>query len=166
MNHKIHDNFLLKSDFKKVQEFMMGPYFPWYYNSGVMGDGHDEEEFQFTHIFYNFWKPESSYIKELSPLFEKIDPKAWIRIKANLTTKTTEHKETGFHTDFEFPCTTAIFYLNDTNGYTLFEDGTKVESVANRLVEFDSSLKHSGVTHTDEKVRVLINMNYFKEGGK
>ena len=58
--------------------------------------------------------------------------------------------------------TTAIFYLNSNNGYTEFEDGTKVESVANRFVSFPSTLKHRGTSCTDENVRVVINFNYFK----
>ena len=31
----------------------------------------------------------------------------------------------------------AIFSLNTCDGYTKFKDGTKVESVANRIVIFD-----------------------------
>jgi len=39
---------------------------------------------------------------------------------------------------------------------------SKVESVANRLVEFDSNLEHTGSSCTDENIRVVINLNYFK----
>ena len=58
--------------------------------------------------------------------------------------------------------TTSIFYVNTNNGYTKFEDGTKVESVANRLVSFPANKKHTGTSCTDEKTRVVINFNYFK----
>ena len=58
--------------------------------------------------------------------------------------------------------TTSIFYVNTNNGYTKFEDGTKVESVANRMVIFPSNMKHIGTSCTDEKTRVVINFNYFK----
>ena len=57
--------------------------------------------------------------------------------------------------------TTSIFYMNTNNGYTKFEDGTKIESVANRLVSFPSNMKHKGSSCTDEKIRVVINFNYF-----
>ena len=57
--------------------------------------------------------------------------------------------------------TTSIFYVNTNNGYTEFEDGTKVESVENRLVTFSLNMKHRGTSCTDEKTRVVINFNYF-----
>ena len=56
---------------------------------------------------------------------------------------------------------TSIFYVNTNNGYTKFEDGTKVESVANRMVTFPANMKHTGTSCTDEKIRVVINFNYF-----
>ena len=42
------------------------------------------------------------------------------------------------------------------------EDGTKVESIANRMVTFPSNMKHKGTSCTDERTRVVINFNYFK----
>ena len=58
--------------------------------------------------------------------------------------------------------TTAIFYANTNNGYTKFENGLIVESVANRMVFFSADMKHTGTSCTDEKTRVVINFNYFK----
>jgi hypothetical protein len=52
--------------------------------------------------------------------------------------------------------------MNTNNGYTEFEDGTKVESVANRIVTFPSVTKHRAVSQTDEQRRVVINFNYLK----
>ena len=57
---------------------------------------------------------------------------------------------------------TAIFYINTNNGYTLFEDGTKVESVENRICIFPYYMKHTGTTCTDKNQRVVININYTK----
>ena len=57
--------------------------------------------------------------------------------------------------------TTCIYYVNTCNGYTEFEDGTIVESVANRMAVFSSSILHRGVTQTDTKVRCVINCNWF-----
>jgi len=74
------------------------------------------------------------------------------------TSKIVEH---SFHIDVPFKCTTGILYLNSNDGYTSFEDGTKVESVENRFVTFDSGIKHSGTTCTNQKVRLVLNINYF-----
>ena len=51
-------------------------------------------------------------------------------------------------------------HLNTCDGYTVFKNGEKVESVANRYIEFDSNLMHSGTSTTDSKRRVVINFNY------
>jgi len=86
---------------------------------------------------------------------------ALIRVKANLNPRTSSIITHGFHVDFKFPCTTAIYYANTCNGYTEFEDGTKIESIANRMVTFPSSFRHSSTTCTDQKARLVINFNYF-----
>ena len=69
------------------------------------------------------------------------------------------------HTDIQgnwgvIPYITSILYLNTNNGYTEFEDGTKVESVANRFISFPIETKHRGTSCTDKKIRVVINFNY------
>ena len=110
----------------------------------------------------------------------KADVQSIWRIKANLLTKTPNIIENEFHVDMGRvykdgveidssgghkkllkQSTTSIFYVNTNNGYTKFEDGTKIESVANRLVSFSSNMKHKGTSCTDEKIRVVINFNYF-----
>ena len=71
-----------------------------------------------------------------------------------------EIKKFELHTDVSFDCRTAVYYINSNNGYTYFENGEKVESVANRLVAFPSQMKHGGTTCTDTQTRVVINLNY------
>ena len=43
---------------------------------------------------------------------------------------------------------------------TEFEDGSLVDTVANRMVSFNGKTQHRGSTHTNTKTRVLINFNY------
>jgi hypothetical protein len=164
-SYKIIDDFLSDDEFFRLQKLFLSPSVPWYYNKSVLVVGAKEKHFQFTHTIYNNWKPDSALFNDLMPILEVIAPKSLIRIKANLGTRTVENEETGFHCDTTYPCTTAILYLNTTNGYTVFEDGTKIEGIANRFVEFDSQLKHSGATQTDSQVRVVLNFNYIKDGG-
>jgi hypothetical protein len=99
------------------------------------------------------------------PILQRIQPASIIRIKANLLTKESTIVEHGLHTDIpdlKIPCKTAIFYINTNNGYTIFEDGTKINSLENRLVIFDSNIPHSGSSCTDAKVRCVINLNYYE----
>ena len=44
---------------------------------------------------------------------------------------------------------TAVFYCNTNNGSTMFGNGKKVESKANRAVVFDGRTPHCGVDCTD-----------------
>ena len=50
--------------------------------------------------------------------------------------------------------------MNTNNGKTIFKHGEEVNSVANRMVIFDSNLEHAATSHTDEKTRVVVNFNY------
>ena len=81
-----------------------------------------------------------------------------IRAKAVLTPKTENPRFSGFHIDYP-NMTTATYYLNSNNGYTEFRDGSRIESISNRMLVFDSNLEHQGITCTDKKIRVLINFN-------
>jgi len=86
-----------------------------------------------------------------------------LKAKINLTPKTNTVYEHGFHTDIKEPdVLTAIYYLNTNNGYTAFRDGSKIESIANRMVIFDGSTEHSGTTCTDADSRLVLNINYKK----
>ena len=175
---KIEDNFLDQEEFDKIQQFMIWDLpsaFPWFYSNAIDFVGsdylynNDVDNFQFIHIFYKESAPRSSTIEFLDPILVKINPLSLWRIKANLLTRTPNIVENKFHTDMPFlseeklkQWTTSIFYVNTNNGYTKFEDGTKVESIANRMVTFPSNMKHTGTSCTDEKTRVVINFNYFK----
>ena len=164
MTLKVKDNFLKKDIFNNLHERMMGSFFPWYWNNGVnygTGEGEPDSSFQFTHIFFKDDAVNSNDFEILNPFIEKLKIKKLIRIKANLLTKHHEIYEHGLHIDSHVEnAKTAIFYLNDNNGYTKFETGKIVKSKSNRLVEFDACIKHTGSTVTNKKRRVVINFNY------
>ena len=44
---------------------------------------------------------------------------------------------------------------------TEFEDGARIESVANRFIMFSNDIEHRGVSQTDSKYRIVINFNWF-----
>ncbi|QJW84683.1 hypothetical protein HK414_16180 [Ramlibacter terrae] len=103
---------------------------------------------------------ESHFLPLLRPLLKKLDPIELYRIKLNRTARNTRHVEYGLHVDIRRPdATTAIFYLNTNNGYTLFEGGRRVDSVANRLVLFDTRVRHTGASCTDADWRMVLNIN-------
>lgn len=160
----IINNFLPISDFENLKKnILYNDSFPWYFNDGVNTDydGH----FQFTHTFYKDHRIYSNLFDFINPILLKLEINSLLRIKANLTTKSEKIIEHGFHSDFKFKkniiCTTAIYYLNNNNGYTKFKDGTKILSEENKLIYFNSDLEHLGTNCTDQNSRVVINLNYF-----
>ena len=159
----IIDNFLLPEDFNLIQNLMMGSEFPWYWNSFINYDTDGIDEYQFTHNFYERARNgiNSDFMPLLSSCIHKLKIQSLIKIKANLNVSTKESKILGgYHIDIN-DCTTSILYINTNNGCTIFEDGNRVECIANRMVIFDSNTKHTGMTCTDEKNKVLINFNYY-----
>ena len=87
-----------------------------------------------------------------------------------MTWKEKESKLWGWHVDYgsfgEKPqyanMKTSLFYLNNTNGPTVFKDGSEVDCVRNRLLTFPSNTIHSGRSHTEgDNKRIVINFNYF-----
>jgi len=159
---QIIDNFLDKESFEEIQNLLMGSDFDWYFSDVITSDSNNVDDFQFCHSFYRDGSPGIRY-RVIEPLIQKIAPFALIGVKANLLTKTNILREYGYHIDVKRDnVTTAVFYINTCNGYTLFRDGSKVESKANRLVIFDAQMEHTGSSCTDKHTRVVINLNYFK----
>ena len=54
----------------------------------------------------------------------------------------------------------AIYCLNTCDGYTGFSDGTKIDSVENRLILFDSTQDHFSTSTSNAQARININVNY------
>ena len=167
------DNFLDTESFSKIKELMMSYNFPWYWNSDVAYSSEERKidnprlcseiyNFQLVHLFYYKKKARSEYYSNILPLITKLDCKSIARVKANLNpVKEGELIEHGYHSDNDYTPYTAIYYINTNNGYTIFDDGTKIESVENRMMIFKTPLVHTGTTCSDQKRRVVINFNYY-----
>ena len=156
---EIIDNFLPEEEFQSIQSLMLGSQFYWFYQKGRTAD--DDGLYLMLHMFY---QPEvgenSDYLPMWNTFMNKVEAKKCMRIKANLTFKTPTIETGPFHTDYE-DMKTATFYINTNNGYTEFESGVRVSSVANRVCIFDSNLEHRGTTHTEGgHQRVVVNFNY------
>ena len=164
--NEVYDDFLTKHQFKSFDQLILSNReFPWYWNDGVVlpTDG----KYQFTHMIYSLQR--GGAVSKLYPIFEpllvKLKVKRLVKIKLNLNPKTFFHRGGGWHVDNHpnnelYPSKTAVFYLNTNNGWTSFKKGGRVKSKSNRIVIFDSSLEHQGVTCTDENRRVIVNLNY------
>ena len=163
----IKDNFLIPEEFDKVEKMLTGPLFPWFYNPDI-DDVTDVNKFQFIHLFYQDGiSQHPRFHEKLTLIIQMLQPLSVWRVKANLLTRTPTIVKNSLHVDIPLPkeklkqWTTSIFYVNTNNGCTLFENGERVESVANRMITFPSHLRHTGTSCTDTRTRVLINFNYY-----
>lgn len=162
---KIEDDFLDQKHFDKLQKTIMGDYFTWFFRDFVIDKKNKKDpNFFFVHMVYYKSVVDPITMQVLEPVLQKIGVQGLHRIKINLQTQTSKIIEGEFHTDIHEDSDdgwlTAILYMNTNNGYSKFEDGTVVESVANRMVTFPAKRRHKGSSCTDEKRRVVINFNY------
>jgi hypothetical protein len=161
-NVQVIDNFLPHGEFLLLKEKIDNTYsnFPWFFKHTV-GDYKDESDTYFTHVFYQDNMINSDAYSILGPILNFLDCKALIRARANLYMGKKELIHHARHSDFPFEHKAFILYINSNNGLTEFEDGTKVESVANRAIIFDGSTLHNSTNCTDEPFRMNISLNYF-----
>ena len=162
MTLEIIDNFLDQDYFEYISGNVLSCNFPWLYESRVAHLGEDKDkDYYFTHRLYEDFEARSSFFNELLQFFELLKVKSLIRARALLYVNQGEQIIHDKHIDFNYEHKTALYYLNTNNGFTELEDGTRVESIANRLVIFDGSKPHNSSTCTDAKVRSLLSINYF-----
>ena len=186
---KIIDNFLTKSYYKSISELLSGLNFNWHYSGNITGAGrmaHPEpphlNEYGFEHTFQHEKKgPVSPFTSFIEPLLYQIldvaDCEHIWRGRADMVTWSKEDFIHPAHTDFLFPNTAAVFYVNESDGDTIFynvkptdvanykdlKEYDRVSPKANRLVLFDGHLLHTGCSPTKHKNRILINSNYIKK---
>ena len=160
---EVIDDFLPSNQFERISGNLMGNNFPWYWNNFVNDRNEQHEHGQFTHGFFNYeldnpWK--SIYGQLLEDFIDSFTWKEMLRIKANLIPRTPTNIVSGYHVDQHFPHKVGILYINTNDGCTMFENGDKIDCVANRMLFFDGGMRHSSVTATDQYNRIVINLNY------
>ena len=189
--YEVVDNFLSVSEFDKLRYLLLptaeerllilkeqdkmleGKQVLWQYTPNVVTipkskttatpykEIQDWKLFYLVHMIYDHTIVSPFFNNIISPFDNLLDIKTLIRIKINMYPNTETMKEHGMHSDSPFPHKAGILSINTCNGYTKLEDGTKIDSVANRMLLFDASRPHTPSTTTDQTVRVNINFNYF-----
>ena len=175
MKYEVIDNFLDEDYFDRLvilitdKEKTGNRTMPWYFQSSITypEDYVDyvvpDKSFYMTHVFYENNAPISNLYEILLPLLNKLEIRCLLRVKANLYPNTEILHENPMHKDYNFCHSGAIFSLNTCDGYTTLKDGTKIDSVANRILLFDPGEKHCSSTTTNVSARININMNYIQE---
>lgn len=158
---EIKKNFLEKEQFTKLKELITEQDFPWRIR-GEMTPGDTSYYFNFS--FYNYQDVNSPlYTDYILPIFNQLESKAVIQARANMFLSDL-FTISGWHTDYDFKCKTAILYLNSCDGGTHFKINGKtkfIEAEENQIVIFDSNIEHRAVTSKNCSIRYIINLNYF-----
>ena len=160
---KIYKNFLPKKTFKEIQDFMLSPRMPWFYNDAVAL--RSDREFMFFHLFHHSYEVNTTpeiFEGIINPIIKKlkITKDILIRAKANWYTNQHKHVKHEYHIDQHKKHKVCLLSINTNNGYTEFENGTKFSSIENQAIVFDGETPHRSVTQTDQNMRVNINLNF------
>ena len=163
VKYKVIDNFLPKENFLIIKETMLSNDFPWYYIPDISQQNKISKgnSFYMMHLLYYNEIASSFFYIIKNNLLKFMDVKALIRVKANFYPNQNVKKLNEPHQDYAFSHCGAVYSINTCNGGTLLQDGTKIDSVENRILFFDPSLYHDVEYCTDQKIRVNVNINYF-----
>lgn len=158
------DNYLDKANFEILEAAFTSPSIAWYYNSYPPNKYEKKYKgnFYFNHTFFRQNEVTSQNFYLLKPLLNKLEVKAIVNIKLSLYPQTPKVIKYNLNKDHTFTLKSALFYINTCDGHTYFKDtDKKVNSIANRIVLFDSSKAYYNTTTTDQNGRFTLNINYF-----
>ena len=142
---------------------------PWIYSTVISSEaatpnqGKDRTMFFMSHnIYVDDYGILSPFYPYFKPALERLGVKALRRIRCNLFPNTAQgvyvHE---YHTDSDFSHNAALLSINTCDGFTTLEDGTKIDSVANRVLIFDGMTRHASSTTSNEAARINVNILYF-----
>jgi len=163
MKYQTYKKFLSIDFFEKIKNLIMNPDFPWRRKDSMIHDAKDGQIY-FSYYFYNFFLPKSEfYASYIIPILKKLKAEAPIQVRSNMFVSAL-FKASDWHRDYEFPCKSAILYLNDCDGGTELKINNKITFIkaeANKMLVFDTPILHRPITSQQEPIRYIINFNYF-----
>jgi hypothetical protein len=179
---KVIDNFLPSAYQDSLHELMLGDNFPWYLNKSTTLNTSNTvnqqfESGQFTHTFFKDEQISSQFFQRVEPILyylmlsENKRTDSLIRIKANLNYQNSlmpvgGHYPLHMDSNKETNYTTCVYYVNDSDGDTLFfssdlkTETARVSPKKGRLVMFDGNTLHAGQAPKTNEVRCVINLNF------
>ena len=175
---KIIDNFLTVSYLRDLQNHFLTPQCDWHFNPHITSKDTSKSNGSFGFVIRLHWN--QMFVEDRSGMLcrslilssqDKVTevteiPHLVVRARADMTLYNPEKHVHEVHTDYPYEHTTAIFYLNTSDGNTLLYDREgkellkEVEPIENRLLIFDGLLQHTGHSPSNHKCRTLVNMNF------
>ena len=184
----IIDDFLPTHEFKKLQGYVTGLEFPWYYHShasAAPGSYVPENAIESGALVHSIFSKEdnsrSFALEHFAPLLNKIDEHEkfqadFIRIRAGMKTVKPGFSDSNYnlpHVDYRFPHKTALLYITESDGDTfLFNEqytGTdlteftvkqRISPKPNRLIIFNGLRYHTASNPISNEIRIIVNINF------
>jgi hypothetical protein len=169
----IIDNFLEEKHFNAIKDFVGHPELVWKPGRMLPEDlisCSKEENYQESYILYCNGEYNQAELNLIVPILKILEVNVLLKAKINKTIARDINMIVGWHTDMppnhwaiDKNPKTAIFYINTNDGYTIIDDVDQkiINCVENRIVIFDSHIKHTGVTCSSYKEKLLMNINYY-----
>lgn len=172
-------NPLSQQEANLVEEMVSTNSFPWYYFDNIHNvENGNSINYGFQHTAIDRGEENSGVCELAKSITHSVASAAGLKIESifhirfNLYTKQTEIIKPHFHTDLnqEFyeqnpnfgKHYSAIYYINDSDGCTLFEkQETRIEPIKNTGVVFDGTIMHSASYPMNNQIRLVLNMNFF-----
>lgn len=168
--YKVIDNYLNKEDCNKIIKVVSDKDFNWNCVDNI--NVNNNTDICFAHPLVMDYKLVSNHIDNLiTPLMLQrkkdlnyINLEVY-RAKVNLFLKSIENKKYGLHYDCENDnyYETIIYYINDNDGGTEFEDGSFIKQKSNRALIVYGKILHQSIGQTNTNKRLNININYYKK---
>ena len=144
-----------------IEDQLLSSMFPWHYQKKSTSIKYNKlserESPYFSHIFNDIGRRGNDYYtsiikRHFSDVFKNISSfynasnVTVYRSKCNFYKRTNnifEYRHLPLHVDLPIKHIVIIYYVNDSDGKTVFKNGEKVSPKRGRLIFFDGSLKHS-----------------------
>lgn len=163
LKYKTIENFLEDTYFSNIKNFLMSEDCPWYYRDTIAAK---KDPSYFTYCFFNNDRINSPAFDLIQPLLNKLNYSSLLQVRANLCTKQDKPVSVGWHVDYPFKnFKTAIYYINKTNGPTVIDKKKQIKIFPeeNKVLIMNGDIEHKAILQTDEKRRIVINVNYYEK---
>ena len=168
---KIIKNFLPKKQFKLIKSILENSKFPYHYQNNYLQEEPEDKQYKGSDYFFcnilfdqttvSFTSDNENIKNILDPIMIQLNAELLVRARINLYTNQHKHIHSNFHMDQnDEKIKVALYCINTCNGWTEFKTGEKAPSIENSIILFKANEWHKGVTQTDTKRRINININY------
>jgi hypothetical protein len=187
---KIIDNLTSKANAKHIENCLITH--PWYYLKDTAYNQHDDTKKPYEPSWMYFLYNKGDSLSDVKPLAESLlitaldklnlPFKELIRIRAGLSTRTPYPVRHAPHVDYDSRHMSALYYVNDSDGDTIFYNEERDENLtissyewskdktftvrqqvtprADRMVIFNGLIYHSSSTPCNHDNRIVLNFNW------